>query len=630
MDEVGKALNQALRSDGAPVLAGGYRKGDRVELHSLKGAAEHNGKYGTVVGRQGERVQVRLDDSKTLALKVTNIRKLVTMPDAGAMRRAFVELSAAEKKVNAALSPGAGMEDPCAFCGGARPHGKNDEFLPCCGVSVCSGCSMAASMRPAPCGKCGKTVPQQPTDLLDAYARLAAAGHEGARRRGLTLAAMLKVPEETRRQFVRPSDEVRRYKSGLTESEGAAYVAQCLREGRAPNIDTARAFRDAKVKERTEAVAAEVAKARAEADARGPPATPAAALPDELSDVQRELLREAASADTCEVCGRVAKVQVCTGCKCVAYCSRPCQKQDWPRHKNMCKALRAMRKVKTPAAIDDPAARQGAAQCFFLRGALKLRTKNYAKAVEAYERGLALDPTDVIATMNLGIALRNVNRHADAKPYLVKAHELDRDYGPACHNLAEYYYEVEEDAARARPLYKRATELLPTYSTSWFGLGSTLSTLKDEVGAVVAYEKLLELMPGNTFGRKNICMGYLSLLCRAVDFKAPDEFRRYRAAFERHLAEGLRRDPRNADFPKLRIVFDNVLKNASDATRGGPDEAARAYRAMRDAQRRKAEADARLATISEKIRAAEARAAEAQAAADLAEARAAESDSDGG
>ena len=75
-----------------------------------------------------------------------------------------------------------------------------------------------------------------------------------------------------------------------------------------------------------------------------------AALPDELSDVQRELLREAASADTCEVCGRVAKVQVCTACKCVAYCSRPCQKQDWSRHKNMCKALRAMRKVKTPAA----------------------------------------------------------------------------------------------------------------------------------------------------------------------------------------------------------------------------------------------------------------------------------------
>ena len=256
MEEVGKALNQAISGD-APVFAGGYRKGDRVELHSLKGAAEHNGKCGTVVGRQGERVQVRLDDAKTLALKTTNLTKLVAMPDAGTMRRAFAELSAAERAANAALPPGAGMDDPCAFCGGARPHGKNDEFLPCCGVSVCSGCSMAASMRGVPCGKCGKTVPQMPNDLLDAYARLAAAGHEGARRRGLTLAAMLKVPEATRRQFVASdANGERRRRSGLTESEGAEYVAKCLSEGRAPNLDTARAFRDAKVKERTEALEA--------------------------------------------------------------------------------------------------------------------------------------------------------------------------------------------------------------------------------------------------------------------------------------------------------------------------------------------------------------------------------------
>ena len=231
MDEIAQTLNQAG-------LAGAYRKGERVELHSLKGAAEHNGKCGTVVGRQGERLQVRLDDAKTLALKVTNIRKLVAMPDATAMRRAFAELSAAEKKANAALPPGAGMENPCAVCGGAR----NDEFLPCCGVSVCSGCSLAASMRPVPCGKCGGTIPSQPTDLLDAYARLAAAGHEGARRSGLTLATMLKVPEATRRQFASAADKERCRASGLTESEGAAYVAQCLREGRAPNIDTARAF----------------------------------------------------------------------------------------------------------------------------------------------------------------------------------------------------------------------------------------------------------------------------------------------------------------------------------------------------------------------------------------------------
>ena len=59
-----------------------------------------------------------------------------------------------------------------------------------------------------------------------------------------------------------------------------------------------------------------------------------------------------------------------------------------------------------------------------------------------------------------------------------------------------------------------------------------------------------------------------------------------------------------------------LAEQLADPARGGPDEAARAYRAMRDAQRRKADADARLATLTEKIRAAEARVAEARAAAE--------------
>ena len=46
----------------------GYCIGDRVELHSLKGAAEHNGKRGTVTGAQNERIKVKLDGDKSLAL----------------------------------------------------------------------------------------------------------------------------------------------------------------------------------------------------------------------------------------------------------------------------------------------------------------------------------------------------------------------------------------------------------------------------------------------------------------------------------------------------------------------------------------------------------------------------------
>ena len=54
----------------------GYCIGDRVELHSLKGAAEHNGKRGSVTGAQNERVKVKLDGDKSLALKPVNLTKL--------------------------------------------------------------------------------------------------------------------------------------------------------------------------------------------------------------------------------------------------------------------------------------------------------------------------------------------------------------------------------------------------------------------------------------------------------------------------------------------------------------------------------------------------------------------------
>ena len=101
--EATRKVNQARSGMARPVMSGGYRKGDRVELHSLKGAAEHNGKQGTVVGPQGERVKVLLDDSdsKTLALKVTNLTKLEsadepTLPDATTMRKGMEAMSQAD------------------------------------------------------------------------------------------------------------------------------------------------------------------------------------------------------------------------------------------------------------------------------------------------------------------------------------------------------------------------------------------------------------------------------------------------------------------------------------------------------------------------------------------------------
>ena len=55
-----------------------FHVGARVQLKGLAKAAEHNGKYGSVVGYQGERYMVKLlGEEKTMAVKEANLEKVV-------------------------------------------------------------------------------------------------------------------------------------------------------------------------------------------------------------------------------------------------------------------------------------------------------------------------------------------------------------------------------------------------------------------------------------------------------------------------------------------------------------------------------------------------------------------------
>ena len=49
----------------------------------------------------------------------------------------------------------------------------------------------------------------------------------------------------------------------------------------------------------------------------------------------------ASGVDSCAntKCGKDGWTRWCSGCKHVAYCSRECQKSDWPSHKKVCKSL---------------------------------------------------------------------------------------------------------------------------------------------------------------------------------------------------------------------------------------------------------------------------------------------------
>jgi len=42
----------------------------------------------------------------------------------------------------------------------------------------------------------------------------------------------------------------------------------------------------------------------------------------------------------CELVERVRQLDKCAACKCVRYCSKACQRLDWPEHKHACQRLR--------------------------------------------------------------------------------------------------------------------------------------------------------------------------------------------------------------------------------------------------------------------------------------------------
>ncbi|KAI7845146.1 hypothetical protein COHA_001191 [Chlorella ohadii] len=54
---------------------------------------------------------------------------------------------------------------------------------------------------------------------------------------------------------------------------------------------------------------------------------------------------------SCAACGkRAIQLMVCSGCRSVAYCSRACQKQGWPAHKQVCSAACTAARGVEPAA----------------------------------------------------------------------------------------------------------------------------------------------------------------------------------------------------------------------------------------------------------------------------------------
>ena len=95
----------------------------------------------------------------------------------------------------------------------------------------------------------------------------------------------------------------------------------------------------------------------------------------------------------------------------------------------------------------------------------RAKSGEYAKAISIWERVLELDPTYVLARRDLGMALMEVNRIADAKEHLIEAATLDPKDSWSYVVLGNILARNENDTVGATRFYKKALEINP--KDSW-------------------------------------------------------------------------------------------------------------------------------------------------------------------
>jgi len=144
-----------------------------------------------------------------------------------------------------------------------------------------------------------------------------------------------------------------------------------------------------------------------------------------------------------------------------------------------------------------------AAVLLVLAGLTWRQSGTYRNGFALYEATLARNPASWVAHLNLGIALDDAGRTAEALPHLQRANELKPDFPETLNSFGNVLNRLGR-AAEARPLLERAIQLQPRFANAHNTLGVTLMALRDAAAGEAAFRRALELEPGLTVARVNL------------------------------------------------------------------------------------------------------------------------------
>jgi tetratricopeptide (TPR) repeat protein len=131
----------------------------------------------------------------------------------------------------------------------------------------------------------------------------------------------------------------------------------------------------------------------------------------------------------------------------------------------------------------------------FQKGNEYAGTGDFENAITEYEAVLELEPDNVSAMTNLGVAYYNTGQLDQAIAQYQNALGLAPEDADIHSNLAAAYVQTNQ-LDKAQSEYQRAVELKADLAEAWFGLGVVYIQLGQNDQAINAFEKFVEYDKG--------------------------------------------------------------------------------------------------------------------------------------
>jgi tetratricopeptide (TPR) repeat protein len=122
---------------------------------------------------------------------------------------------------------------------------------------------------------------------------------------------------------------------------------------------------------------------------------------------------------------------------------------------------------------------------------------DFEKAISEFKEVLKLDPKNVHAYNNIGVAYFRIGNLDEAITYYTKAIDLGIADASMYFFRGQIYGKYKYEDAKAIKDYTKAIELQPKYSRAYLNRALSYSMLKEHDKAIADYNKMVELRPAD-------------------------------------------------------------------------------------------------------------------------------------